>query len=215
MFRMSDMPSFDSYLFDMDGTLWDAVDSYCAVWNRTIADCNVPASPVTRVRLETLMGKPLDHIYSCLIGGSTDRSLFMRRLDENERIMMPVIGGRLYNGVKETLHALAARGARLFMVSNCQADGLPTFIRFNGLDEFFTDTLSFGSTGNEKDVNIKYLVERYNLISPLYIGDTAGDCHSAHAAGVPFAWATYGFGRDVKDYEYKIDNIEELLSCIP
>lgn len=213
MFR--NMQEFDSYLFDMDGTLWDAVDSYCAVWNRTISDCNAAVPPVTRVHLETLMGKPLDYIYSHLIGESADKTAFMKSLDENERAMMPLIGGRLYDGVRETLGALAARGARLFMVSNCQADGLPTFIRFNGLEGLFTEALSFGSTGKEKDVNIRYLVERYNLVAPLYIGDTEGDCLHAHAAGVPFAWAAYGFGRDVKGYEYRINKIEELLSCTP
>lgn len=215
MYLTNKMQDFDSYLFDMDGTLWDAVDSYCAIWNRTIEDCHACVSPVTRVRLEKLMGKPLDYIYSCLIGENIDKNMFMKRLDENERAMMPLIGGRLYNGVRETLHALAERGARLFMVSNCQADGLPTFIRFNGLDGLFIEALSFGGTGKEKDVNIRYLVERYNLVSPLYVGDTEGDCEYAHAAEVPFAWASYGFGRDVKGYQYKIDNIEELLSCTP
>lgn len=212
---MNKIQEFDSFIFDMDGTLWDAVDSYCAVWNRTIEDCAVPTAPVSRARLETLMGKPLDYIYSCLIGDTTDKELFMKRLDENERTMMPRLGGRLYNGVHETLRTLATRGARLFMVSNCQADGLPTFLHFCSLEGLFTETLSFGATGKEKDENIKDLVKRYKLISPLYIGDTDGDCMHAHAAGVPFAWATYGFGHDVKGYDYKIDNIEELLSCKP
>lgn len=27
---------YDAYIFDMDGTLWDAVDGYCDVWNATI-----------------------------------------------------------------------------------------------------------------------------------------------------------------------------------
>ncbi len=30
--------NYDSVIFDMDGTLWDAVDSYCRVWNATIAE---------------------------------------------------------------------------------------------------------------------------------------------------------------------------------
>ena len=208
------MQYFDSYLFDIDGTLWDAVDSYCAVWNRTITDCGAAVAPVTRVRLESLMGKPLDYIYDILVGPSLDRARFMEVLDANERAMMPVIGGRLYDGVRDVLAELASH-ARLFMVSNCQADGLPTFIAYNALDGIFTDCLSFGATGEEKDVNIRRLVERYNLVNPLYIGDTAGDLHSSHAAGVPFAWASYGFGRDVKGYEFKLDKIQDLLLCTP
>lgn len=209
------MRLFDSYIFDMDGTLWDAVDSYCAVWNRTIDDLHADVPYVTRVRLTTLMGKPLDYIFRQLIGGAVPRDVFMERLTVNEQAIMPVSGGRLYSGVRETLRTLKKRGARLFMVSNCQADGLPTFVRFCRLGGIFDELLSFGGTGNEKDVNIRYLVERYNLCEPLYIGDTEGDCRSAHTAGVPFAWATYGFGRDVRGFEYKIDNIEQLLLCTP
>lgn len=209
------MHSFDSYIFDMDGTLWDAVDSYCAIWNRTAADCGVAAPTVTRTRLEELMGLHLDYICTALMGPGTATGDFMKRLDVNERAMMPVLGGRLYPGVRATLEALLAGGSRLFMVSNCQADGLPTFVRFCGFEGFFTELLSFGSTRKEKEINIKEIVERYKLESPLYVGDTEGDCRSAHAAGVPFAWAAYGFGRDVPDCDYRLDKIEDILSCVP
>lgn len=209
------MLRFDSYIFDMDGTLWDAVDSYCAIWNRTTADCGLSAAPVTRSRLEELMGRHLDYICTALMGPGAATPAFMKRLDDNERAMMPVLGGRLYPGVRATLEALRARGARLFMVSNCQADGLPTFVRFCGLEGFFTELLSFGSTGLEKETNIRYLVEHYGLETPLYVGDTEGDCRSAHAAGVPFALAAYGFGGDVPDSDYRLDKIEDILSCVP
>lgn len=203
--------AFDSYIFDMDGTLWDAVDSYCAIWDRTLADCHVDAPAVTRSMLVPLMGAPLDTMYRTFIGDRADNTSFMRVLEDNERNMMPVLGGRLYPGVRETLEELARR-TRLFMVSNCQAEGLPNFVRYCHLEGLFTDLLSYGSTGCDKEVNICYLIERYKLKSPLYVGDTAGDMQSAHAAGVPFAWAAYGFGRNVEGYEYKLDNLECILS---
>ena len=34
--------SCDGLIFDMDGTLWDAVDSYVKIWNATIAECGIP-----------------------------------------------------------------------------------------------------------------------------------------------------------------------------
>ncbi len=204
------MNAFDSYIFDMDGTLWDAVDSYCAIWNRTLADCHVDAPAVTREVLVPLMGAPLDHMYRIFIGDRADYASFMRVLEENERTMMPVLGGRLYPGVRHTLETLAGR-ARLFMVSNCQADGLPNFVRYCNLEGLFTDLLSYGSTGLDKEMNIRHLIERYSLERPVYVGDTSGDLHSAHAAGIPFAWAAYGFGRDVAGYDYKLDDIECIL----
>ena len=33
--------SCDGLIFDMDGTLWDAVDSYVKIWNATIAECGI------------------------------------------------------------------------------------------------------------------------------------------------------------------------------
>ena len=65
---MNEHMNFDSVIFDMDGTLWDAVDSYCKVWNKTIAELGLNAAEVTRPRLAALMGVPIEGIYAELIG---------------------------------------------------------------------------------------------------------------------------------------------------
>lgn len=205
----------DSYIFDMDGTLWDAVDSYCRVWNTTIEQTGINAPEVSRKTLADLMGKPLDIIYMTLVGDALRKDRFMTVLLNNERIMMPSLGGILYPDVKQTLAELHRRGAALFMVSNCEASGLPNFLRFSGMTDLFTDTLSFGQTDCEKDVNIATLVKRYNLQTPVYIGDTEGDCRSTHAAGLPFVWAAYGFGKNVPDADYTILSISDLLNIFP
>lgn len=207
--------TFDSYIFDMDGTLWDAVDSYCAVWNKTIADLGLDIASVTRARLQGLMGTPLGGIYDALVGDAAERADFNKVLRRNEDEMMPHLGGRLYPGVKSTLEELHRRGARLFMVSNCSPKGLPNFLAFTGLGPLIEDWRSYGANGLEKDANIRELVGCYNLRTPVYIGDTAGDCADTHAAGIPFVWASYGFGHDVTDADYIITDITQLLNLHP
>ena len=59
---------FDSIMFDMDGTLWDAVTSYCTVWNATIRQCCPDVPEVTYDRLVKMMGRPLDIIFNEIIG---------------------------------------------------------------------------------------------------------------------------------------------------
>ncbi|MCM1066219.1 MAG: HAD family hydrolase [Muribaculaceae bacterium] len=207
------MQKFDSLLFDMDGTLWDAVESYCAVWNATIARI---CPEVPRVHYHTLagmMGKPLRTIYDAIIGPDRPFEPFFKELLRDEAELMPRLGGKLYPGVKETLAELS-RTHTLIMVSNCNADGLPTFLRFTGLEPYFTDHISFGETGREKDYNIGLMVRKHSLKAPLYIGDTAGDCDSAHRAGVPFAWASYGFGRSVEAPDYTLGCIADLLKIV-
>lgn len=196
---MSDSPRFDGIIFDMDGTLWDAVDSYAAVWNITMEkfpETRRRSAPVTRARLMELMGKPLPEIIRALFPAldAAARQDFIRELEACEREHMPRLGGKLYPGVPESLRALKEAGVKLFMVSNCGPDGLPMFLSFTGLGPFMTEHLSYGSTGCEKDVNIRTLIERYKLKRPLYVGDTLSDLAATRKAGAAFAWAAYGFG---------------------
>ena len=80
---------FDAYIFDMDGTLWDAVDSYAAIWNTTIVQLGVQVPPVTRQKLVELMGMPLDAIYDSLVGDCADSRKFEELLQANDSDMMP------------------------------------------------------------------------------------------------------------------------------
>lgn len=199
-------------IFDMDGTLWDAIPSYCRVWNATFGALGIDRR-VDYDDLRPLMGKPLEEIYTAVKapGGETSRKRFMELLAHNEAEMMPRLGGRLYDGAEATLRELRRRGVRLFMVSNCSATGLRNFLDFTGLGYVMEDVLSLGATGRDKEMNLRYLRGRYNLKSPVYVGDVQSDCDSTHAAGMKFVWATYGFG-DVTDADARIDSPAGLLA---
>lgn len=199
----------DALVFDMDGTLWDAVHSYCKVWDTTAARLGVVRPPVQYDELVALMGKPLIEIYYCLMGGYDDNAeRFMATLTDVENELMPVLGGQLYPEVHETLSALQKR-VRLFMISNCTGRGLDNFLTINNLKQYFTDWLSYGATGVDKDINLKTLIDCYNLKRPVYVGDIQRDCDSSHAADVEFCWASYGFG-EVADADFMIRTFNEL-----
>lgn len=203
----------DSVIFDMDGTLWDAVDSYCQVWDATFSEIGRPDLTVTRSELIRCMGMPIARIYDEIVSDtSIDRDLFLRILDRNELEMMPRLGGKLYPGAETTLRELA-RTRRLFMVSNCGPEGLHNFVALTGLADVITDTLTHGQTQLPKEGNIKLLMERYGLESPVYVGDTASDCVSAHKAGIPFIHAAYGFGT-APDADGAIDAITGLPALV-
>ncbi len=200
----------DALIFDMDGTLWDAIVSYCEVWDATAAQLGIDRH-VSYEELLPLMGRPLEYIYNCLMGHTgTQRERFMRRLASNEATMMPRLGGQLYPGVRTTLTQLRNRGTELFMVSNCSASGLDNFLDFTRLRSLFTDALSFGATGHDKDVNLRHLRDCYKLSRPMYVGDVQHDADAAHAANMPFIWAAYGFG-DVAGADLRIDSFDQLL----
>lgn len=206
--------SCDGLIFDMDGTLWDAVDSYVKIWNATIAECGIHRAPVTRDELIAQMGKPLDVILPALIPGAEGHKPgLLEILMRNETEMMPRLGGKLYPDVHGTLERLHGR-IPLFMVSNCGAEGLENFLTFTGLRHFFVAWLSNGATRLPKDANIRTLVERYNMDSPYYVGDTTTDEKAARSAGTGMIWCRYGFGHATNP-DYVIDSFAQLTSVPP
>lgn len=202
----------DSLIFDMDGTLWDAVDSYTTIWNITLDEVGIEHHTVTRPELIKLMGAYLDDILAQLVPESGQRRMLLERVMQNEADMMPELGGILYPGVKEGLFKLT-KNYRLFMVSNCGAKGLENFVKYNGLEGCFIDLLSHGSTGKSKADNICTLIERYDLKSPVYVGDTQSDADNAHKAGIPIVWTAYGFG-NVVNADETIHSFGELPQAI-
>ncbi|MDE5804739.1 MAG: HAD hydrolase-like protein, partial [Paramuribaculum sp.] len=150
---------FDSLIFDMDGTLWDAVDTYAEIWNETYRRMNVDAR-VTREMLIDCMGLTLDRIVERIAPANLDIELFAKTLRQVDAELMPRLGGRLYAGVAELIPELA-KSHKLYMVSNCGPHGLDYFLDYTGLRPYFTATLPNGETGLCKADNINLLRERY------------------------------------------------------
>lgn len=202
----------DSLIFDMDGTLWDAVDSYCKVWEKTFDDAGIAHTPVSREQLLAMMGMHLEDIIARLAPQLAGNEKFLSLLDANERSMMPVLSGRFYPGVRETIARLSV-GRRLFMVSNCGSHGLENFINLAGIRPSITEALSHGSTGKTKAQNISDLIERYGLKLPYYVGDTQSDADAARAAGAKMIFCSYGFGH-VTQPDITIDCFNQLNDII-
>ncbi len=202
----------DSLIFDMDGTMWDAVDSYCTIWNTTFDELGIPHRDITRSQLMALMGKHLEDIVAELAHDVPDHKKFLECLDRNERTLMPRLSGKFYPELRKTVTALA-RGRRLFMVSNCGSHGLTNFITLAGITPYITLGLSHGATGCNKTANIARLIDEYALKSPYYVGDTQGDSDAAHAAGAKMIFCAYGFGT-VSDPDIVINSFSQLSQII-
>lgn len=202
---------FDSIIFDMDGTLWDAVDSYCKIWDITFKQMG-KHQIVNRDELLKCMGMPINEIFHKIVKVDVNEAEYLNLLDINERDMMPILGGKLYNGVSEGIKLLSTH-YKLYMVSNCGADGLKNFLEFTHLKSFFNGTLTYGETLLSKADNIKLLIEQNNLQQAVYVGDTQGDCNAAHKAGIPMIFAKYGFG-ECDNAEYSINSFPELLDLL-
>ncbi|HBG8137819.1 TPA: HAD family hydrolase, partial [Clostridioides difficile] len=118
-------------------------------------------------------------------------------------------GAKLFDDIENTLKLLSKK-YKLFIVSNCQAGYIESFLKAHKLEQYFVDFECPGNTGLHKGENNKLIIERNKLKNPIYIGDTQGDANSAKFAGIPFIYAKYGFG-NVDVYDYFIDSFKDLL----
>ena len=83
-------------------------------------------------------------------------------------------------------------------------------LQTTGLTPYVKDHLCPGDTSEAKAANIRSIVGKYHLKSAVYIGDTMGDYLATKEAGLPFLFASYGFG-NVPEPDGIIEKPEDLL----
>jgi phosphoglycolate phosphatase len=206
--------NIDSIIFDLDGTLWSAINGILKSWKTVLSKYPNIKKEITAADLESCMGLQVKEIGNKLFP-ELDEDFQMKLLKEHfatEQIILSEQGGILYPNVEETLTELA-KNYKLFIVSNCQAGYIPCFYRSHKLDKYFIDSECSGVTGLSKAENIKLIIKRNNLRNPIYVGDTALDASSSRSAGIPFVYASYGFG-NVAEYDYVVEEFEELLTLV-
>lgn len=201
----------DGIIFDLDGTLWNATNAICKTWNIVLDSYPYIREPITVEELEGCMGLLLDDISRKLFpdeSSAVQRELIVKCCDMEVEYLSEH-GGILYPELEKTLSTLSQRH-KLFIVSNCQSGYVESFFKGHGLEKYFTDFECAGNTGKVKGDNIKLIMERNALESPVYVGDTEGDRQSALIADIPFVYAAYGFGNAEK-YDYIINKFSDLI----
>lgn len=199
----------DSLIFDMDGTLWDALDLYVASWNAGFKKEKVE-KVISRGDLDFMMGwekrKVLEHV---LPDFSIERQeIIFKTIDQIRETLIQEMGGVLYEGVKEGLEKLSAQ-YKLYIVSNCPENLIKHFMAWAKISHLISDEMAHGVNGQPKHYNIKFLIEKHQLKNPIYIGDTETDSLESRKAGLPFVFMTYGFGK-TEEYNLRFDNFKSL-----
>ncbi|MBS6195395.1 MAG: HAD family hydrolase [Clostridiales bacterium] len=202
----------DSIIFDVDGTLWDSTAICAQSWNTVIRRETDLDPVITEQTLKGLFGRLLPDIAKVIFPDySKERQLdLIDQCCQEEHRALLACCAPLYPDLEETLARLSEK-YRLFIVSNCQAGYIEVFLTSSGLGRYFEGHLCPGDTGNPKGENILQIIRDFHLESPVYVGDTDGDRQASKTAGIPFVFASYGFGT-VSSYDYTIKSPKELLN---
>ena len=202
----------DAIIFDLDGTLWNTVDSCLKATSFVKEEHSDITRDVTKEQIESAMGKTSDEIVNIYYGylpREKGEEYANEAFNKNVDNLLKE-GGTLYPNTRDTIIKLSKK-YKLYIVSNCVKGYIESFFNTSGLKDYFSDYESYGNTLLSKGENIKFVIERNNLKNPIYVGDTKGDMEASNYAGIPFVYAAYGFGK-VDGFDYKIDDISELLN---
>ena len=204
--------NYESIILDIDGTLWDSRALVAEGYNIQLREEGLPHLCVDAGVLKPLFGKVQEEIADVLFVSIPvpERYSLMDRCMEREQEHMyrqPCDIG--YPRVREVLAELSKKH-RLFIVSNSEQGYPELCMEKLGLTPYIEGHMCFGDTGTSKGKTIRTLIEKHNIGTCAYVGDTQGDYEATVEADVPFIWATYGFGTP-DGYVAKIDKFEDLL----
>lgn len=203
----------DGIIFDVDGTVWDSTPVVERAWNDALAEAGYKER-VTADRLKGLFGLPMNDIIRDILPWETEDNIsaFAPICFKYEHEYLAQEAGIVYEGFEDMLKALHGKYP-LYIVSNCQAGYIELMLSKTGFAGYFEDHLCPGDTGELKAANIRKICERHNLKSPVYVGDTQMDANACIDAGVPIAFAAYGFGT-VEKPDYIINSPMELVDVV-
>ena len=210
---MKKLISKKAILFDLDGTLWNALDTITEAWNKAMKEHNLKYS-FSLETMKSFMGlTPKETAPLAFKDVDLNKGLEYFVLCLNEEIKyLRVRPGKLYEDEEEVLKELS-KHYHLFIVSNSDKGYIEDYLNAYDFNKYFKDHVCAGDTDLEKWQNILYIKNKYQLEEIIYVGDTKKDLNESIKAGVKFIHASYGFG-EIEEEILKISKLRELPDLI-
>ena len=210
---MKRLISKKAILFDLDGTLWNALDTITEAWNKAMKEHNLKYS-FSLETMKSFMGlTPKETAPLAFKDVDLNKGLEYFVLCLNEEIKyLRVHPGKLYEDEEEVLKELS-KHYPLFIVSNSDKGYIEDYLNAYDFNKYFKDHVCAGDTDLEKWQNILYIKNKYQLEEIIYVGDTKKDLNESIKAGVKFIHASYGFG-EIEEEVLKISKLRELPDLI-
>lgn len=203
----------NSVIFDLDGTLWEVIESTHKSANHIVNKYNLK-----EINKDTICkGFGLNKEESAnLYFPNIELDKSTKLIDEIAVTNIDNLknnGENVYRGVKEVLNKLVEK-YDLYIVSNTsEIEYIRAFLKSADAKELFKDYIAASSLNISKTDAIKKIIEDNKIESAVYIGDTIIDLESAKNNKIPFVYAKYGFGKDL-NAKYSIDNIKDLPNIL-
>lgn len=189
---------YDTYIFDLDGTLLDTLDDLAAAVNYALRQHGMPEH--TREDVRRFVGNGVRLLMIRAIPDGEDNPLFEATFQTFRKYYMEhsLDTTRPYDGIPELLGELRARGKRVAVVSNKFYAATSELCH-----HFFPDTVEVAIGEHEAEGirkkpapdTVKEAFRQLGVDSrnAVYIGDSDVDLQTARNAGLPCISVLWGF----------------------
>lgn len=189
-------------IFDLDGTIWDSLPWYATVLAG--AEPLLHQQHLARLR----KGSPAARMLR-------DAGISPKRF---ERVCAARDAVPLYEDVLAVIRQLADEDIALGAVTNLPGWMAGPMLRCHELDEYFESAVTYERTTKRKPHPAPLLLCCQELDvaadeDTWYVGDSVGDYQAAQAAGLSFAWASWGYGSSAPlGSSMTLDGLNDLLA---
>lgn len=200
-FRVKKMPphaqfNFDTYIFDLDGTLLSTLEDLAASTNYALRVNEMPERSIDEVR--QFVGNGVKKLIERAVPEGQDNPLFEKVLTDFRQHYMDhrLDATRPYHGIMDVLEELKARGKRIAVVSNKFYNATQALC-----EHFFGDLVDVAigeREGIQKKPSPDTVNEALRLLEAeraraVYIGDSDVDIMTARNSGMPCISVLWGF----------------------
>lgn len=208
------MKEFDTYIFDLDGTLLNTIQDLADSTNYALRASGFPEHTVDEVR--QFVGNGVKKLMERAVPGGLENPKFKDTYETFRRYYL--VNGmnttKPYPGIMEMLGVLVARGKHVAVVSN------KFYAATQELCVHYFGGLVPVAIGEREDIRKKPApdtviealrqlgVDRLNAV---YIGDSDVDIETAHNSGMPCISVLWGF----RDHQFLIDHGAEMFVKTP
>ncbi|MEW5714747.1 HAD hydrolase-like protein [Pseudomonas sp. SB113] len=187
----------DAIIFDLDGTLIDSAGDMTAQLNTILIERNL--EPILVATTSLFLGDGMRSFARrafCLRGVNDMEAAidtFISRYEQTDHLMT-----KPYDGVIETLSALRDAGWKISVCTNKNELIAIDILKQTDLLRFM-DVVCGGDSVSFKKPDPRHLsavvaLADYEKLSKIMIGDNWNDFEAARAYGIPFAFASWGYG---------------------
>lgn len=201
--------SIRAVLFDLDGTLLDTAPDLVRVLNQVLVEQGREPLPYPTARAQVSHGSSgLIRLGFPDLSGDALEQLRLRLLDlYSERL---AVGTQLFDGCRDVLDTLAARGMGWGIVTNKPGYLTEPLLKQLGLLQEAGSVVSGDTLPERKPHPAPLLLAATQMkLEPahcLYVGDAERDVQAAKAAGMPVLVARYGYlGPEDDPYAWQPD----------